>query len=604
MSATAAAPAISDYALIGDCRSAALVSRAGSVDWLCLPDFSSPSLFAALIDAERGGRFAIVPAGQFRSSRRYAGATPLLETRFDTDAGAARLLDAMPAGDPDSLQPQRELLRIVEGIEGRAAFDVRFEPRPGYARARVPLRRRGPSVFTCSSGNEHLLLRCDVPLELAPDGASAYGRFEIGAGERVCFSLAYAHRDIAVILPTGAGAAERLERTRAWWDEWARGCACYGPHREMVLRSALTLKLMTFAPSGAVVAAPTASLPEAIGGARNWDYRYCWLRDAALTMRAFLALGLLDEAAAFLRWLLHATALTRPRLEVMYDVYGRTELDEEQLDHLSGYHGSRPVRIGNGAHGQLQLDVYGGIIAAAAEYAEAGGALQADQLRLLAGFGRTVCRRWREPDHGIWEIRGERRHYTFSKVMCWLALDHLVRLAECRPLGIDRGAFARERDAIRTAIEERAWNDRLCAYSGALDEEWVDASLLLMSCLGYTPAGSPRMRATFERVRERLGTDGLIYRYAHGRDGFESREGAFGICSFWAVDNLAMRGDVDEAEALFANLLGRANDVGLFAEEIDPETGAFLGNFPQAFTHVGLVNAAIALDKATGERKL
>lgn len=597
VSDTATDAAIGDYALIGDCRTSALVSRAGSVEWMCLPDFSSPSLFAALLDSERGGRFAITPSEPFRSQRRYVPETAVLESTFSTEAGTARLLDTMPIGDRDSLQPQRELLRVVEGVEGWVAFQVRFEPKPGYAHSPVSLRQRSSTAFTCTSGSEHLLLRCDVPLD-CPGGSVASGTFEIAAGERICFSVGYTQGDVSVILPTGDGAAERLRRTSEWWREWSQSCSYQGPFPDAVLRSAMTLKLLTFALSGAVIAAPSSSLPEAIGASRNWDYRYCWLRDAALTMRAFLGLGLLEEADAFLRWLLHATALTQPRLNIMYDIYGRTNLEEEDLDHLSGYRGSRPVRRGNGAHDQVQLDVYGGVISAAVEYSEAGGILQQDQLKLLAAFGRKVCEIWREPDQGIWEIRGEKRDYTFSKLMCWLALDRLLRLAEKTPLPIDQGAFARERDEIRAAIEKRAWSDELGAYSGVFDDQWLDASVLLMSCLGYRNATHPRMRGTVDRIRERLGREGLIYRYEHGSDGFDSREGAFGICSFWVVDNLAMRGDLEEAEALFARLLARGNDVGLYSEEINPENGEFLGNFPQAFTHVGLINAAIALGLA------
>jgi GH15 family glucan-1,4-alpha-glucosidase len=592
-------PGIGDYAIIGDGRTAALISRTGSIDWLCLPHFSGPSLFAALLDRECGGRFSIGPSQAFRSSRRYRPATPVLETTFHTPSGAARLTDLMPMVDAAGrLAPMREILRIVEGIDGEVALTIRFEPRPDYARQQARIRSRGALGWACTWGNELGLLASEAPLDLAPNGAAVIGQVRIRAGERLCFSLAYTKGDIGIMAPFGEHAQERLSATVGWWRDWAGRCAYEGPYAEAVRRSAITLKLMTFVLSGAVVAAPTTSLPEAVGADRNWDYRYCWLRDAALTMRAFTGLGYRAEAGSFLQWLLHATRLTWPRLQVMYDIYGRTDLREEELGHLAGYRGSRPVRIGNGAHAQLQLDVYGEVISAAYHYVLSGGRLQADEAKLLAGFGETVCKHWREPDHGIWEIRGAKRQYTFSKVMCWAALDSLVRLHERDVVRIAADRCRRERDAIAQAIETRGFNEGLGSYAGEFDGDRLDAALLLMGCLGYKDPAHPRMRATFDRIRERLGRDGLLYRYESGTDGLAAPEGAFGICSFWAVDNLAKRGDVTAAAEAFEHILSFANDVGLFAEEIDVATGAALGNFPQAFTHVGLINAAMALAEA------
>jgi GH15 family glucan-1,4-alpha-glucosidase len=431
-----------------------------------------------------------------------------------------------------------------------------------------------------------------------PGGTAVAGRVQVQAGQTLCCSLGYSKGDIGVIAPLGEQARKRLDWTVRWWTHWSSRCAYDGPYRQAVLRSAITLKLMTFALSGAVVAAPTTSLPEAVGSGRNWDYRYCWLRDAALTMRAFTDLGYRDEAASFLQWLLHATRLTWPKLQVMYDVYGRTELRENELRHLSGYRGSRPVRIGNGAHTQTQLDVYGEVVSAAYQFVKSGGRLQADEAKLLAGFGETACRLWREPDHGIWEIRGAKRHYTFSKVMCWAALDCLVKLHERGVLRVDAERFCRERDTIADTIEDRGFNAWLGSYVSELDGDHVDAALLLMGCLGYKDPRDPRMASTFDRIEERLGRGGLLYRYEQGGDSLRGQEGAFGICSFWAVDNLARRGDVQAAKDWFGRVLAFANDLGLFAEQIDLETGAALGNFPQAFTHVGLINAAMALAEA------
>lgn len=587
---------IGDYGIIGDCRSAALVTKDGSIDWLCLPHFSGPSVFAAILDQERGGRFRIRPDGHFRSTRRYNGATAVLETTFETPTGSARLIDAMPVvEDSGTLHPLREVLRIIEGIAGEVSFDIHWSPRPNYARANPLIKPRGALGWSCTWSDELFLLRSQAPLNFCPEEKAVVGRISVEAGQRIQFSLCYAKGDIAVVAPLGSDADARLRATVAWWQSWSSQCVYDGPHRDVVVRSAITLKLMTFALSGAVLAAPTTSLPEWIGADRNWDYRYCWVRDAALTMRAFTGLGFRSEAGSFLQWLLHATRLTWPELQVMYDVYGRTNLRERELEHLSGYRASRPVRIGNGAYRQVQLDVYGGVLFAALDYVQKGGELQEDEAQLLVGFGKTVCRQWRDPDSGIWEVRGPKRHYTFSKVMCWTALDSLLKLNDRGCLGVDVGTFRRERDEIEAVIETRGFNEALGSYVSELGGDRLDASLLLMGCLGYRNPAHARMRATFDRIQERLGRNGLLYRYDEGSDHLSSREGAFGICSFWAIDNLARRGDVEAAEGAFQHILSFSNDLGLFAEEIDPDTGEPLGNFPQAFTHVGLVNGAMAL---------
>jgi GH15 family glucan-1,4-alpha-glucosidase len=595
-----AAPTIQDYALIGDCRAAALVSRRGSIDWFCLPHFSGPSVFGALLDQERGGHFAVHPAASCDVRRRYVGASGVLETTFHTERGSLRLTDLLPVPDgTGALAPMREVLRLVEGIEGTVELEVLFAPRPDYARAVPRIARRGALGWACAWGDEVLLLHADIPLEPTPDGAGLRGRARVAAGERCALSLSYAKDDIGVIAPLGQAAERRLRATLGWWEAWSGGLRYDGPWRDAVLRSAITLKLLSFAPSGAVVAAPTASLPEWVGADRNWDYRYCWLRDAALTMRAFTGLGLREEARAFLAWLLHATRLTWPKLQVVYDVYGRTALRERCLDHLSGHRGSLPVRIGNAAHGQVQLDVYGEVVLAAHDYVLSGGRLQRDEVRALVGLGRTACRHWREPDQGIWEIRGAPRQHTFSKVLCWLALDRLLDLHARGILRVPEAAFRRERAAIAEAIETWGFNPAVGSYTAELNGEAPDAALLLMACLGYRPATDPRMRGTYNHIEQRLGRSyGLLLRYEEGHDGFASPEGAFGICGFWAVDNLVGRGELEAAERRFAGLLSFANDLGLLAEEIDPRTGAALGNFPQAFTHVGLINAALALARA------
>jgi GH15 family glucan-1,4-alpha-glucosidase len=567
---------------------------------LCLPDFSSPSIFGGILDLQSGGVFLIRPHDQFTTTRRYLGnSTPVLETTFEAPKGTFRIIDVVPVIDgTSSLQPMREILRIIEGVSGQPDVEIFIQPRPNYGRTKPRVKDHGKLGWCYSWSNELLTLRSDVELRRTEDGLRAM--CTVHTGEGIAFSLSYVKGDVGVLPLLGPETEERLKRTLRWWEAWADHCSYDGPYKEEVLRSALTLKLLTFSLSGAIVAAPSTSLPEAIGGDRNWDYRYCWLRDAGLTMQAFTGLGFRDEARAFLSWLLHATRLTWPELQVVYDVYGRTQLRETELDHFQGYQGSKPVRIGNGAYSQQQLDVYGEVVHAADTYVQSGGTLDSVECRMLTGFGEVVCKKWREADHGIWEMRGDPRHYTFSKLMCWLALDRLLKLNEKRILRLGRRAeeFHRERHAIAEAIERRGFNTAIASYTSELDGTRMDASLLLMPCVGYKSADDPRIISTYERIWQRLGRDGLLYRYERGYDGFDLHEGTFGICSFWAVHHLACRGDIAEAKRLFEHLLSFANDLGLFGEEIDPKTGNTLGNFPQAFTHVGLINAALALQRA------
>ena len=592
---------IADYALIGDCRSAALVSRAGSIDWLCWPRFDSPSVFAALLDSRRGGRFQIAPAGPFAATRRYVGDTAVLETTFETGTGVARLTDLMPvaseAEKTRDLSPDHELLRRIECLAGTVDVDVLFDPRPDYGRVVPRLIDRKAFGLMCEHRGHVVALRSDIPLTTG-EAPGARARVRLTAGDARTLSVTYDRGLPLVATALDRGADERIARSCAWWEAWVgEGCRYDGPYAEAVRRSAITLKLLTYAPSGAVIAAPTASLPEAIGGVRNWDYRYCWLRDASLTLRAFQDLGFTTESEAFVSWILHATRLTWPELQVLYTVYGESSIPESVLEHLEGYAGSAPVRVGNAAADQLQLDVYGEVLDGAWHHVQRGARLDRTTARTLAGFGDTVVRRWREPDEGIWEPRGGRRHHTHSKAMCWIALDRLARLCEGRHVRADAARFARERDAIREAIETHGYSERLGSYVSVFGAETLDASLLLLSLMGYADPRSPRMRGTVARVRERLGINGLLYRYLDEDDGLPGGEAAFGICSFWGVEARALQGEFAAARDDFERLLSLANDVGLFAEEIDPRTGAAIGNFPQAFTHVGLINAAVTLDR-------
>jgi GH15 family glucan-1,4-alpha-glucosidase len=592
------APAISDYAMIGDCRTSALISSTGSIDWLCLPSFSGPSVFARLLDP-RGGSFSLRPAEPFTATRRYVDSTAVLETTFETETGKARVFDCLPVLDGiHPMGPMRELLRIIEGAEGTVSFQAAIDPRPDYGRLNPKPKHRGGLGWSYSWRGE--IANVQTSFNLSPVGNALHAEFSVSEGNRHYASLSYTYGEPAIIPLLKHDADQRLSRTEDWWRTWSAQIIYDGLYRAAVVRSALTLKLMTFSLSGAVIAAPTTSLPETIGGERNWDYRYCWLRDTGLTMQAMIGIGIKDDARAFLDWLLHATRLTWPKLQVMYDVYGRTQLDEYELPHLAGYRKSRPVRTGNGASAQQQLDIYGEVILAADTFATAGGKIDATGARMLAGLGPVICETWREPDSGIWEVRGPRRQFTFSKVMCWVALDRLIDLhkRDIVPLGNAFETYEEVRAEIAEIIETRGFNTALGAYTGELDGDRVDAAILLMPCVGYKKASDDRMRSTYSVICDRLEHGGLLQRYEHDTDDLRGHEGAFGICSFWAIEQLALRGDYFESKKQFDHLLSFGNDVGLFAEEIDSRSGEALGNFPQAFTHVGLINAAIAIEKA------
>ncbi|HET7563928.1 MAG TPA: glycoside hydrolase family 15 protein [Gemmatimonadaceae bacterium] len=593
---------IGDYAIIGDCRSAALISREGSIDWLCWPRFDSPSLFAAILDTQKGGCFAVRPTGRFASERKYVGNTNVLETTFRTSTGVARLLDLMPVASEAEkrceLWPQHQILRRIECVEGEVELEIICDPRPEYARIVPRLRRRGALGIYYEHDGSVLILRSDIPLDLVKDASEACARVTLHAGERRYVSLVFSDAEPAIIPSLGADAERKIETSLRWWEQWASRCTYDGPYRAAVLRSALTLKLMAYAPSGAVVAAPTTSLPEQLGGVRNWDYRYCWLRDTSLTLQALFDLGYLTEAESFLSWLLIATRLTWPELRVLYDVYGRTHVPERELEYLAGFDDSRPVRIGNDARGQLQLDIYGEVIDSVYQFVRRGGRLDHVISRRLVELGDTVCSSWREPDEGIWEGRAGRMQHTYSKAMCWVALDRLIKMHDEQHIAVPVERFAATRREIEQAIEQRGFNEAMGSYVSIFDGDDVDASLLQLARHCYIDPCSPRMRGTYNAIEKRLGKNGLLYRYLGRLDGLPPGEGAFGICSFWAVSVRALQGDVDGAAQMFERVLSFANDVGLFAEEIDPNSGEALGNFPQAFTHVGLIDAALTLASA------
>jgi GH15 family glucan-1,4-alpha-glucosidase len=582
---------IRDYAAIGDGRTAALVSLDGSIDWLPLPDIDSPTVFAALLDARRGGRFALAPELPYETRRRYLPETNVLETTFVTGRGVVRVTDAMTLPD-GGLPPFREVCRRVEGLSGAVPMRWSVEPRFGYAAWPTRTgRRRGVPVVTAGSD---ALAACSWGAgDPEVTARSIGGGFEAGPGSPALLALAAAHQE-PLVLPTRQEVEARLEITRTAWGRWAGRRHYEGPWRDAVVRSALALRLLVHAPSGAIAAAATTSLPEAIGGERNWDYRYCWVRDAAFALDALIALRCRTEAESFFWWLLQASQLTHPRLKVLYRMDGGARAPEQTLA-LEGYRSSYPVRVGNAAVDQAQLDIYGDLLQTAWLYAGAEGQMDADVGRRLEEIADLVSSIWRHPDRGIWEVRSEPTHFTQSKMMCWIALDRALRLAEQGMIhGRNSARWIEEREAIAVFIETQCWSADKGSYVRSAGAEDLDASLLLGALFGYRPRDPERMRSTVDAVRRELGHGPFVYRYT-GQDGLSGKEGAFLACSFWLAEALARWGRVDEAASLMDELVGLSNDVGLYAEEIDPSTRDFLGNFPQALTHLSLVRAALAI---------
>jgi GH15 family glucan-1,4-alpha-glucosidase len=583
---------IRDYALVGDGRTGALIARDGSVDWLCLPNVDSPTVFARILDADRGGSFRLEPTSGFESERRYQPNSNVLETTFTTGQGRVRVTDAMTLTDIERISPMRELVRKVEALSGTVPLRWSLEPRFGYGRAETRIERRAGRWFAHAGSDALVLGLCDAGEGEVRDGAVA-GRLELEEGSSAILSLAAASREPAVI-PGREDSERRLARTERFWPQWAGRVEYEGAWRDAVVRSALVLKLLTFAPSGAIVAAPTTSLPEWIGGERNWDYRFTWLRDASWTLDAMLRLGFHEEAHAFFWWLMHASRLTQPRLQILYRIDGSTETSERELPELSGYRGSAPVRIGNGARAQVQLDLYGGVLEAIWLYATEVGHLDGDTGKEVARMADYVVRHWRDRDNGIWEVRDERTHYTQSKALCWVALDRACRLAEEGMIPNRSKRWRDEADELQQFVDGEGWDEERGSYVRATDLRELDASLLTLALLGYHHPRSERIQGTVSAIERELREGPYVYRY-RGEDGLAGDEGAFLTCSFWLVDAYARAGRLDDANALMEELVGLANDVGLYSEEIDPRSGEFLGNFPQGLTHLALVNAAVSI---------
>lgn len=587
-------PPLSDYGLIGDMYSAALVSRDGSVDWLCLPRFDSNAAFSRILDWDRGGHFRIGPTEPAEVTRRYIPDTNVLETTFSTSEGVIELIDCMPIsseGIGDGC-----VLRLVRCREGSCDIELNLSPRFDFGltvpRVELTSAHRG-IVF---GGADGLLVESDFPMEQSQSSATSTIRLKAGEVARTVLTyLPEQRKDMEPIAL--AEVQEAIDTTTRYWQDWASRCTYEGPYREEVVRSALVLKLLTYGPTGAVLAAPTTSLPEEIGGVRNWDYRYTWLRDAAMNLYALFTLGYAAEATEFMTWLRWSTAGRAEDLQIMYGIGGERLLRELKLD-LQGYRGSTPVRVGNAANRQFQIDVYGYLLDTAWLYQRHGGSIDDAFWTFLSEMTDHLCTCWQEPDKGIWEIRGEPRQFVTSKVFAWVAVDRAIRLAKELGKNPRLDVWEETRRVIREEILEEGVDPVTGGFPASYGSSELDASTLMLPLVGFLPADDPRVKATVKTISDRLTDHGLVKRYDVD-DGIEGEEGAFLICSYWLVDNLSMAGRVDEAKALFERLNGYANDLGLLPEEIDPSDGTHLGNYPQAFSHVGLIGAAMNLAKAS-----
>lgn len=598
-------PKLSDYALIGNSRAAALVSNKGSIDWCCLPEFDSPAIFSALLDEEKGGHFSINPASEYLSSHSYLTDTNVVETIFENVEGRARLLDAFTAmgeGDKEkTLFPDHEILRLVEGLSGTMAFRMEFAPRLFYGKKQPQLiDHKKLGIHINWKGNIYVLLCTLEPeqLKVSFNDAKVVVEFSVRQGEQVLFSFSYSGQSPAILPELMTTGGKRMQQTIRFWEGWMNTCQYEGLYKEQVRRSALTLKLLTHAPSGAIIAAPTTSLPEKVGGERNWDYRFCWLRDASFTIRALVKLGFKSESHAYMNWILHATQLTQPKLQVVYSIFGHASLEEEKLEWLSGYRNSKPVRIGNKADGQFQLDVYGEVLDAIYAYAPLMEQVDRSMRKFTLGLGESICKLWDQPDNGIWEVRSSLVHHTHSKVMAWVGLDRLIKLAEKyhwkeAPLA----KFSQVASRIKQDVEQFGYNEDMKSYTRELKGNTLDASLLTLSLVGYCNPASDRMISTTSSIYEHLSKNNLVYRYKSTDDGLAGDEGSFGICSFWLAENLAKSGEPEEATKVFETMLRHSSPSGLLSEEIDPDTHELIGNYPQGFTHIGLINAALAINE-------
>jgi GH15 family glucan-1,4-alpha-glucosidase len=582
---------LEDYGIIGDLHTAALVGRDGSIDWLCLPRFDSAACFSKLLGTEEHGYWKLAPVGSHRATRRhYRGDSLVLESEFVTEEGTVRVIDCMPIR-----QRHPEVVRLVEGVRGKVTMEMNLVIRYGYGQI-VPWVRRLDGVLTAIAGPDGLSLW--TPVHTKGKGMSTVSRFTVSEGQQVPFSLAWFAASEEPPRPVDAVYA--IEDTEIWWRDWASQCTYEGPDKEAVVRSLITLKALTYLPTGGIVAAATSSLPETLGGERNWDYRFCWLRDATLTLESLMRGGFYEEAMAWRDWLLRAVAGDPSQMQIMYGAAGERRLDEWEVDWLPGYEGSTPVRIGNAAAGQFQLDVYGEVMSALYEALKSGDTIELPAWELQCTLMEYLEKGWRDPDDGIWEVRGPRRHFTHSKVMAWVAIDRAIKtVEECGMDGpVDR--WRKVRSEIHDQVCREGFNADKGSFTQYYGSDQLDASLLMIPLVGFLPANDPRVQGTIEAVERELLDGGFVLRYqtvdSDDVDGLTGREGAFLPCSFWLADCLALLGRTDDARQMLDRLLSLRNDLGLLSEEYDPVAGRLIGNFPQAFSHVSLVNSVSKLN--------
>jgi len=589
---------INDYGIIGNLGSCAIVGMDGAIDWACLPHLDSPALFFAILDDKKGGLFRIAPEGEFESAQSYEKHTAVLDTTFTTSGGKVLVRDFMPLAEPGDGLERPVIYRVIKGVRGAVPMKVIFRPRLDFGRDKTSLET-GPEGVRAAGERDFLTLTTGLDFIVREEEAAA--AIVVKEGDEHVLVLAF---NEGFHKGDDAGAAH--EATALAWRNWAHRCGegpCVygGPWHDMVVRSAITLKLLTHRHSGSVAAAATASLPEEIGGTRNWDYRFAWLRDASFTVQALNTLGHTKEAMAFLDWFQGViSSHGHPsEIQIMYGLHGERDLKELELLHLDGYKGSRPVRIGNGAAGQRQLDVYGEVLDAAYELTRYGGEIVAEEWPFIRSLADYVVTAWQNKDAGIWEVRGGQRHFVYSKVMCWVALDRAAKLCVCLGHDEEKARWQKEAEAIKERVLAEGYSEKAGAFVQSFGSEHLDASNLLIPLVGFLPFTDPRVQSTIEATIKGLTSGVFVHRYK-GDDGLTGSEGAFLLCSFWLVDCLTLSGRAREARAMFEELMGLSNHLGLFSEEIDPGSGDFLGNFPQAFTHIGFINSALYLGKAAG----